>query len=96
MKWNGKGNDPSQERGQTQSRGSVGWGGVKTPPSHTQASTSPSPLVLHDPILLMSASTIPWKISIYSPDPGNLGTGLGDAMLPHMLSRNQGSKFSLR
>ena len=40
----------------------VGQGGIKAPPLHAQASTDLPSLAFHDPILLMSSFTTPWRI----------------------------------
>ena len=92
MRWNSTVNDPSLEGDGPSLGKGVGKGGIKAPSPHVQASTSPPPIALHDPILLMSDCTTAWKILVDSPDLWNVGAGHGNVMSPHMLRRN----FSLR
>ena len=66
----------------------TGQGGIKAPPPHTQASTSPPPLALHNPILLTNSFTVPWKILSYTPGIRNLRAGQGDAMPPSRWRKN--------
>ena len=95
MMWNGGMDNPSWGDRPGLGEG-VGWGGIKAAPPHAKAGASPPPLALHNSVLLISNSTTPWKIFIYSPDLRNLGAGHGDAKPPHWLRRNRVSKFSLR
>ena len=71
MKWNGRMDNPGQEGDGPILGEGVGQGGFKAPPPHTQAGTSPPPLALHDPILLISGSNTPHKIFAYGSDLGN-------------------------
>ena len=74
----------------------MGWGGIRAPPLHIQTSTSPPPLALHNPILLMIISTAPWRSLNYNPSLRNPRAGHGDVMPPCRQRKNWGSKFGLR
>ena len=80
----------------TCSRGRSGLRWHQSPPLYAQANASPHSLALHDPILLMSSSTTPWRILSYNPSLGNPRAWHGDTMPPHRRRKNQGSKSSLR
>ena len=96
MRWNGRMDNPRWGGDRTCLGEGVGWGGIKAPPLHAQASTSPPPLAFHDPILLMSSSSTPWKIFSYNPGLRNLRAWHGIVMPPCRLRKNWGSKFGLR
>ena len=74
LRKNGRMDDSSQVEEPILGEG-VGQGGIKVPPLHTQAGTGSPPLALHNPILLTSGSTAPWRILSSNPSLWNPRAG---------------------
>ena len=87
--WAGSRSQCSYSRGRNRS----GW--YQTPPHDAQASASHPPLGPHNPILLMSSSATPWKMSTYKWDPANLGAGHVKMTSSHLLKRKQKGRNKL-
>ena len=96
LRWNSRIDYPSWVGEEPILGEGVGWCGNNAPPLHAQASTSRTPLSLHDPVLLMSSSTTPCRPLSYNPSLRNPTAGHVDVTPPCRRGKNWGSKFSLR